>query len=100
MKFKSEEILALGLTGEGASRKRTIFLLIQNLWWNNSYYMIHEWYEVISLILNESSLVYTLLNHIDSACLQKVSSIFKTGSTLKCRNALGFDFTQGAGIVN
>ena len=25
--------------------------------------------------------------HIDSASLKKVSSIFKTGSTLKCRNA-------------
>ena len=32
-------------------------------------------------------------NHINSACLEKVSSMFKTGSSLKCRNALDFDFT-------
>ena len=33
------------------------------------------------------------LFHIDLACLKKVSSIFKTGSTLKWRNALSLDFT-------
>ena len=32
-------------------------------------------------------------NHINSACLERVSSMFKTGSSLKCRNALDFDFT-------
>ena len=31
--------------------------------------------------------------HIDSDCLLTVSSVFKTGSTLKCRNALNLDFT-------
>ena len=33
------------------------------------------------------------LKHIDLACLKTVSSIFRTGSTLKCRNASGLDFT-------
>ena len=31
--------------------------------------------------------------HIDSPCLETISSILKTRSTLKCRNALGLDFT-------
>ena len=31
--------------------------------------------------------------NIDSACLLTVSSIFKTGSTLKCYSTLGLDFT-------
>ena len=37
--------------------------------------------------------LYKLRPFIDSACLEAVYSIFKAGSTLKCHNALGFDFT-------
>ena len=33
-----------------------------------------------------------LTKHIDLASLKKVPLIFKTGETLKCRYALGFDF--------
>ena len=32
-------------------------------------------------------------DQVDSACLETFSSIFRTGSTLKCRNAFGLDFT-------
>ena len=35
----------------------------------------------------------TYLSHLDSVCLYKGSFIFKTGSTLKCHDALGLDFT-------
>ena len=38
---------------------------------------------------------YVYVHHIDSVCTYKLfSSIFKTGLTLKCRIALGLDFSD------
>ena len=42
-----------------------------------------------AFLSNLTSNIYSFNKHTDSACFKK--SIFKTGSTLKCRNFWGFD---------
>ena len=47
------------------------------------------WYNIKKIVYSRNPFKPT---SIQPAC-KKVSSNFKTGSTLKCRNAFGFDFT-------
>ena len=51
-------------------------------------------YNVFSVKLSYSCVkIICFAIHINSVCLKTVSSIFTTGSTLKCRYALGLDFS-------
>ena len=50
-------------------------------------------YVFMYLYIYVSMYLYIYVSHIDSVCFKTVSSIFKTGSTLKCCYALSLDFT-------
>ena len=70
----------------------TRFSLYSSSWTSESLaFKLGSWIPLLPPVL--SQIPVSSDYHIDSVCFKTVSSIFKTGSTLKCRYALGLDFT-------